>query len=47
MAVSKRSKTDKLKAIKVGNSTLGEVLGAVMKVKPPKKKAKSKAKPKK
>lgn len=47
MGVSKRSKTDKLKEIKVGNTDLGSLLGAVMKVKPPKapkKRAKGKKK---
>jgi len=44
-----KSKTDELKALRVGKSTLGDVLGAVLKVKPPKSKKapKRKAKPKK
>lgn len=49
MGVSKRTKTDKLKSMKVGNTDLGTLLGAVMKVKPPKvtKKARTKKKVKK
>lgn len=41
-----KTKIDKLKDLKVGKSTFGEVLGAVLKVKPPAKK-KAKRKPKK